>query len=79
MTTLGYATDGSDSFTAAMVGATAAQAVFDYRHVDGSNQANNYLDSSCRPAISRSTPPTPSLTPTTGSRCGCPTAPCRGS
>jgi hypothetical protein len=48
-TTLGYATDGSDTSTAATVGATAAQAVLDYRHVDGSNQANGYIDS-CVPA-----------------------------
>ena len=31
MTTLGYATDGSDTSTAAMVGATATQEVLDYR------------------------------------------------
>jgi hypothetical protein len=49
MTTLGYATDGSDTSTAAMVGATAAQAVLDYRHADGSNQAGNYADT-CVPA-----------------------------
>jgi hypothetical protein len=49
MTALGYATDGSDSSTAAMVGATAAQAVLDYRRNDGSNQANGYVDS-CVPA-----------------------------
>src|SRR5215204_5943672 len=40
MTALGYATDGSDTSPAAAVGATAAQAVLDYRHADGSNQAN---------------------------------------
>jgi hypothetical protein len=48
-TTLGYATDGSDTTPAAMVGASAAQAVLDYRHADGSNQAGNYVDS-CVPA-----------------------------
>jgi Domain of unknown function (DUF6851)/VCPO second helical-bundle domain len=35
---LGYAIDGSDTSTAAMVGAAAAQAVLDYRHRDGANQ-----------------------------------------
>jgi hypothetical protein len=35
---LGYAIDGSDTSTAAMVGAAAAQAVLDYRHHDGANQ-----------------------------------------
>jgi hypothetical protein len=49
MSAFGYATDGSDSSTAAMVGATAAQAVLDYRRNDGSNQAANYADS-CIPA-----------------------------
>jgi hypothetical protein len=38
MTDLGYVVDGSDTSTAAMVGATAAQAVLDYRHRDGANQ-----------------------------------------
>jgi hypothetical protein len=38
MADLGYATDGSDTSTAATVGATAAQAVLDYRHQDGANQ-----------------------------------------
>jgi Domain of unknown function (DUF6851) len=38
MADLGYATDGSDTATAATVGATAAQAVLDYRHHDGANQ-----------------------------------------
>ena len=38
MTDLGYATDGSDTSTAATVGATAAQAVLDFRHHDGANQ-----------------------------------------
>jgi hypothetical protein len=38
MTDLGYAINGSDTSTAAMVGATAAQAVLDYRHRDGANQ-----------------------------------------
>jgi hypothetical protein len=49
MTALGYATDGSDTSTAASVGATAAQAVLNYRHNDGSNQAGGYADS-CVPA-----------------------------
>jgi hypothetical protein len=44
-TRLGYAIDGSDTSTAASVGATAAQAVLDYRHADGSNQAGSYADS----------------------------------
>jgi Vanadium chloroperoxidase N-terminal domain len=38
MADLGYAVDGSDISTAAMVGATAARAVLDYRHRDGANQ-----------------------------------------
>jgi hypothetical protein len=38
MTDLGYAVDGSDASTAAGVGATAAQAVLDFRHRDGANQ-----------------------------------------
>jgi hypothetical protein len=49
MAMLGYAADGSDTSSAALVGAVAAQAVLDFRHVDGSNQANNYADS-CAPA-----------------------------
>jgi len=44
MATLGYATDGSDTSTAAAVGTVAAQAVLDYRHADGSNQLNGYAD-----------------------------------
>jgi hypothetical protein len=44
MATLGYATDGSDTSTAATVGTTAAQAVIDYRHADGANQLNGYAD-----------------------------------
>jgi hypothetical protein len=44
MTALGYATDGSDTSTPAVVGATAAQAVLDFRHIDGSNQLNGYAD-----------------------------------
>jgi Domain of unknown function (DUF6851) len=40
MTYLGYAVDGSDTSTPATVGNTAAQAVIDYRHGDGSNQLN---------------------------------------
>ena len=35
---LGYDVDGSDTSTAAAVGATAAQAVLDFRHRDGANQ-----------------------------------------
>ena len=38
MNDLGYAVDGSDTSTAAMIGATAAQAVLDFRHHDGANQ-----------------------------------------
>jgi hypothetical protein len=38
MADLGYAVDGSDTSTAAQVGRTAAQAVLDFRHRDGSNQ-----------------------------------------
>jgi hypothetical protein len=44
MAELGYKTDGSDTSQAAKVGNTAAQAVLDYRHADGSNQLNNYAD-----------------------------------
>jgi hypothetical protein len=46
MATLGYATDGTDTSTAAMVGTTAAQAVVDFRHNDGANQLNGYADTS---------------------------------
>ena len=49
MATLGYATDGTDTSTPAMVGTTAAQAVLDFRHADGSNQLNGYSDT-CDPA-----------------------------
>jgi hypothetical protein len=49
MADLGYATDGSDLSSAATVGFTAAKAVLDFRHGDGSNQANGYADS-CKPA-----------------------------
>ena len=49
MALLGYAVDGSDASTAASVGNTAAQAVIDYRHSDGSNQLNGYADT-CQPA-----------------------------
>jgi Domain of unknown function (DUF6851)/VCPO second helical-bundle domain len=49
MTFLGYAVDGSDASTAATVGTTAARAVIDYRHADGSNQLNGYADT-CQPA-----------------------------
>jgi hypothetical protein len=38
MADLGYVIDGSDTSTAAMVGAVAAQAVPDFRHRDGANQ-----------------------------------------
>ena len=44
MSYLGYAVDGSDTSTPATVGNTAAQAVIDYRHDDGSNQLNGYAD-----------------------------------
>ncbi|HKQ02287.1 MAG TPA: vanadium-dependent haloperoxidase [Actinomycetes bacterium] len=44
MSYLGYAVDGSDTSTPATVGITAAQAVIDYRHGDGSNQLNGYAD-----------------------------------
>jgi hypothetical protein len=44
MSYLGYAVDGSDTSTPATVGNTAAQAVIDYRHSDGSNQLNGYAD-----------------------------------
>lgn len=46
MAELGYPTDGSDTSTPAAVGATAAQALLDYRHRDGSNQLNGYADTS---------------------------------
>ena len=39
----GYAW-ASDTSTPASVGSTAAQAVLDYRHADGSNQLNGYAD-----------------------------------
>jgi hypothetical protein len=38
MADLGYVIDGTDTSTAAMVGAVAAQAVLDFRHRDGANQ-----------------------------------------
>jgi hypothetical protein len=38
MADLGYAVNGSDTSTAAMVGGAAAQAVLDFRHHDGANQ-----------------------------------------
>jgi hypothetical protein len=44
MAALGYATDGTDTSTAAMVGTTAAQAVLDFRHADGANQLGGYAD-----------------------------------
>jgi hypothetical protein len=46
MATLGYATDGSDTSTAATVGTVAGQAVVDFRHNDGANQVNGYADTS---------------------------------
>jgi hypothetical protein len=49
MSALSYAIDGSDTSSAATVGRTAAQAVLDFRHGDGSNQAAGYVDS-CVPA-----------------------------
>jgi hypothetical protein len=42
MSQLGY--DPNDTSTPATVGNTAAQAVLDYRHADGSNQLNGYAD-----------------------------------
>src|ERR671920_2245243 len=42
MATLGYATDGTDTSTAATVGTTAGQAVVNYRHSDGANQLSGY-------------------------------------
>jgi membrane-associated phospholipid phosphatase len=44
MSYLGYTVNGSDTSTPASVGNTAAQAVIDYRHTDGSNQLNGYAD-----------------------------------
>ena len=44
MAALGYTADGSDTSPAATVGETAAQAVLDFRHADGSNQLGNYAD-----------------------------------
>ena len=44
MTSIGYATDGSDTSPAATVGTAAAQAVLDFRHADGSNQLGDYAD-----------------------------------
>jgi uncharacterized protein DUF6851/vanadium-dependent haloperoxidase-like protein len=38
MADLGYAINGSDTSTAAMLGGAAAQAVLDFRHRDGANQ-----------------------------------------
>jgi hypothetical protein len=46
MATLGYATDGSDLSSAASVGRIAAETVLEFRHTDGSNQANGYADTS---------------------------------
>ena len=46
MTDLGYAIDGSDTSSAATAGTVAGQAVLDFRHSDGSNQANGYADTS---------------------------------
>jgi hypothetical protein len=49
MAAFGYAVDGSDMTTPATVGTSAAKAVVDYRHADGSNQLNGYADT-CQPA-----------------------------
>jgi len=57
----------SDTSTPATVGNTAAQAVLDYRHADGSNQLNGYADTT---GYSRSTPATPWLIPGAGSPSG---------
>jgi hypothetical protein len=46
MVALGYATDGSDLSAAASVGRIAAEKVVEFRHGDGSNQANGYADTS---------------------------------
>jgi hypothetical protein len=72
MATLGYATDGTDTSTAAMVGTTAAQAVLDFRHADGSNQLNGYADTSGYQPVNTWDR---SGTPTVGSRCVCPPHP----
>ena len=72
MADLGYAIEGSDTSTAAMVGATAAQAVLDYRHRDGANQLgdrNGGAPYSDYTGLRRSTPGTRSRTPTAGSPC----------
>jgi hypothetical protein len=74
MAQLGYPTDGSDTSTAAAVGSTAAQAVIDFRHGDGSNQLGD--DPAGTPGVpysdttgySRSTSGTTSSTPGAGSR-----------
>ena len=44
MKELGYSVDGSDTSTPAKIGATAAQAVIQYRHKDGANQLGGYAD-----------------------------------
>jgi hypothetical protein len=79
MKELGYPVDGSDTSTPAKVGLTAAQAVIDFRHKDGSNQLGGMPTP---PATSRSTRPTRSSTAGAGSRCGCRWvtrgAPCNG-
>jgi hypothetical protein len=49
MADLRYATDSSDPSAAASVGRIAAEKVLEFRHSDGSNQANGYADS-CKPA-----------------------------
>jgi hypothetical protein len=57
MRQLDYAINGSDSSTAAGVGADAAQAVLEYRHQDGANQLNNYADyTGYKPANDWNTP-----------------------
>jgi hypothetical protein len=44
MAALGYATNGTDTSTPVTVGNLSAQSVLDYRHTDGSNQLNGYVD-----------------------------------
>ncbi|HEY6597331.1 MAG TPA: hypothetical protein VI011_24995 [Asanoa sp.] len=78
MAELGYdAADGMDTSTAATVGRTAAQAVLQVRHRDGSNQLGDEPGGTpgwptpTTPDTNRSTPGTRSATPTGGSRCAC--------
>jgi hypothetical protein len=50
MAGLGYATDGSDTSSAATVGGVAAEKVVEFRRSDGANQLNRHADTSgCRP------------------------------